>query len=187
MDVCHKEEYFFDLLKALRKRPGMYLPHVSVDSLNSFLVGYTCCNMHDGIGDFLASKVSFYDWIAMKESTILSPSMGWVEVLKKTGVSDEEEFKRFFLYLDEYLVREACVLNEYQPTSVDRNNCAARFGYEVVVPAKVQIVSYDKSVNGVFIRRFDSTALLVDSELHQRDLKEAYEYLNNTFMLNVPY
>ncbi|MBL4828266.1 MAG: hypothetical protein JKY66_11250 [Spongiibacteraceae bacterium] len=189
MDVSHRESrsYFLSLLKQLRKRPGMYIYPVTISSLRNFLAGYTCCNLFgDREGDFLDINLSFYDWIAMKESTRLTPEAGWVEVLQRNSSSEEDAFERFFQYLDEYLVREPKVLFEYSVSEKDRSNCSVKFSEEVILPDRLQIVSYDKNLDGVFAKYFNDKMEQVESEILLASIDDAYEYLNNTFLLSLP-
>ena len=190
MDVSLKkseDSHFLRVLGTLRKRPGMFIHPVTLESVRNFMSGYNAVALFKDVeGDyFTRTSPTFYDWIAMKESSKLSPALGWVEAIGNHSSSEDEAFKRFFQYLDEFIEREGCILFTYVPTDKDIENCRERFESEVEVPVKLQVVSYDQSVNGVFIRYLDDKDMQVGIEIHQKCLDDVYDYLGNTYMLDL--
>lgn len=102
-----KDHHLIKVLYAVKKRPGMYVSPVNLNGLRNFLCGYSCSKLFldEQSGDVLSiGDPDFYDWMATRESMQLSPSMGWVEMLEEK-YSENEAFDKFFIYLDEYLMR----------------------------------------------------------------------------------
>lgn len=147
----------------------MYIGALSVTRLSAFLDGYrsAVCEFKGSFDD--RSPLSFHDWAAMKLGHYESTS-GWCNMLLETEKGDEEKaFAHFFKLLDEYKSRTAKVIREAVPEAgrpwryriVDTENDER---IEIELPALVQIVTYDDTRNGVFIRYLDKNGELIERE-----------------------
>ncbi len=172
----NQKEHILRVLEAVRKRPGMFIFPVTLTSLRNFICGYNCTNLfkEGSTNYFSSSNPYFYDWIAMKERTRYAPNMGWVEAIMKNASSEQEGFDRFFQYLDEYLARKPVILHEYELTKKNRAYYLKnRDSEDIEVPCKAQIVSYDKNVDGVFVRSFNDEGKQINNERHYLNEKAA--------------
>ncbi len=173
----NQNEHILRVLEAVRKRPGMFIFPVTLSSLRNFMSGYLAANlfMEKKRKDYFSSSFpSLDDWIAMKERTRNCPSIGWVEAIIKNASSEQEGFDRFFQYLDEYLAREPVILHEYKKKEKNRVCYSKnRNSEDIEVPCKVQIVSYDKNVDGVFVRSFNDEGKQINNERHYLNEKAA--------------
>lgn len=96
-----------ELSIVLRRRPGMYILPVTLESLRNFFSGYFS---YDALGKgkehynfFDCYTPSFGDWVANKEGGRNAPGSGWVECILKNVKSEDEGIDRFFSYFDEYI------------------------------------------------------------------------------------
>jgi hypothetical protein len=75
------DESVYELLEAIRLRPGMYIGEPSISRLHSFLTGYTCglgrvgFALRDG-----ADFQRFHDWVALRLGFAGSTS-GWANMI----------------------------------------------------------------------------------------------------------
>lgn len=160
----------------------MYFRTKSLLSLSDFINGYCSCEYKDeGIKNYFDIEMpSFYDWIHMKEGTISHPALGWVESLQRGSSSDEEAFNKFFEYLDGFLVREPIIIHTEELTKKTRDNYQQQaFMDKSVEPVRVEIVSYDESVDGVFLRFFDKGNLQINEERHSGNKEYAMDYIES--------
>jgi hypothetical protein len=96
------DESIYDVLDAIRKRPGMYIAEPSINRLHAFLVGYTAGLGRvrfalRGEGDFHR----FHDWVAGRLGFGSSTS-GWCNMIRSKSVSEADAFDRFYALLDEF-------------------------------------------------------------------------------------
>lgn len=173
--------HFIKFLYLIKVRPGMYFRTVSVSNLRYVMYGYSVCETNYEMSSFFETeKPSFYDWIHMKEGTISHPALGWVESLEKTSSSDEEAFNKFFRYLDDFLIRQPTIIHTQKLTKNAQDNYQEQaFMDKNVEPIRVEIVSYDKNVDGVFLRFFDKNNLQINEERHCKNKEYAIDYLES--------
>jgi hypothetical protein len=96
------DESIYDILNAIRKRPGLYIAEPSINRLYAFLVGYTGGLGRVGFGlrdeeDFHR----FHDWIARRLGFGGSTS-GWCNMIRDKSTSEKDAFEQFFVLLDEF-------------------------------------------------------------------------------------
>lgn len=160
----------------------MYFHSKSLLSLSDFISGYCACECkYEDIKNYFDIEMpSFYDWIHMKEGTISNPALGWVRTLQRGSSSDEEAFNKFFEYLDDFLVREPIIIHTEELTKNARDNYQQQaFMDKDVEPVRVEIVSYDKNVDGVFLRFFDNDNLQINEERHSGNKEYAIDYIES--------
>ncbi|MES9854781.1 MAG: hypothetical protein ABW170_23475 [Candidatus Thiodiazotropha sp. L084R] len=95
------------LAAILRKRPGMYVFPVTLQSVRNFFSGYfsySAFGEDDEYYNFFdCYKPPFGDWVANKEGGRNAPGTGWVECIMENAKSEDEAIDRFFRYFDEYI------------------------------------------------------------------------------------
>lgn len=98
------DRQFFRIMMLVKKRPGMYLYPISIDSLRNFISGYTASLLGFDIekSRYFGFKDSFFDWMVSKLGGKISPSASWVTILKDGVCDDNDAFFRFFEYLEEF-------------------------------------------------------------------------------------
>lgn len=100
--LAELDESIYDVLGAIRKRPGMYIVEPSIYRLQSFLVGFDVGLGRVGFGlrdgkDFHR----FHDWVARRLGYSGSTS-GWANMIREKCRSDEDAFAQFYVLLDEF-------------------------------------------------------------------------------------
>ena len=93
----------YDLFKEVRKRPGMFLGHVSIKNLYMFLQGYFFARRDLQISD-TKQEIEFYgfqEWIQEKYDTTKCHS--WASIISLNSEDDKAAFWKFFDLLEEYL------------------------------------------------------------------------------------
>jgi hypothetical protein len=96
------DESIYDMIDAIRKRPGLYIGTRSIIRLHAFLGGYAA-----GMGRvrFTARDVEhfqkFHDWVAYRLGVGESTS-GWCNMILDKSANDADAFDRFFVLLDEF-------------------------------------------------------------------------------------
>ena len=96
------DESIYDVLKAIRRRPGMYIVEPSIYRLQAFLSGYTAGLLRAGF--VLPDEGSlglFQDWLISRLGFTSSTS-GWANMIREKSLSDKDAFERFFILLDEF-------------------------------------------------------------------------------------
>lgn len=93
-----------DLLREIRKRPGMYLGVESITRLDAFLGGYVYANFENG-------KIKRDDWIHGFQTFVDARyknklTIGWCDVILRREKDEAKAFRRFFQLLDEYLAND---------------------------------------------------------------------------------
>lgn len=177
MAAFHKnDDHSYKVLMAVKKRPGMYIYPVSLESLGNFIAGYAAINLFSRVlnSALFSEFPSFYDWIAMKESTLLSPSKGWIKVISKNSASEEEAFEKFFNYFEQYVEREPFILHHFD-VFIDRSRQEPLLDFDHA--AKAEIISYDKDILFVFTRFFDIRGNQIGEERLFKSFESAMEYL----------
>jgi len=107
------DKHFFKILKAIKKRPGMYIYPINLSSLRNFISGYNCSKslFEDTVCVLSRMSPSFNEWLANKEKKmIFSTGNGWVEIIEFNSKTDQEAFEKFFDYLEEYLAENGIKL-----------------------------------------------------------------------------
>jgi hypothetical protein len=98
-----------ELLRAIRKRPGMYLgdlagKHFSIWHLTSFIIGFQSGSRGRGLpeeGDLILD--AFTSWVCTRFQ-VPDSGMSWTgHIWHQCGKDDEAAFHKFFELLDEYL------------------------------------------------------------------------------------
>ena len=96
------DESIYDLLDAIRKRPGLFVVEPSIFRLQSFITGHDAglgrvgFALRDGLDFF-----RFHDWVARRLGYSSSTS-GWANMIRDKSASDADAFQRFFVLLDEF-------------------------------------------------------------------------------------
>jgi hypothetical protein len=96
------DESIYDVLDAIRKKPGMYIGEPSLQRLHDFLGGYSA-----GLGRVRFSLKDtadfhrFHDWVAQRLGFYESTS-GWCNMIRDKSTSEADALQKFFLLLDEF-------------------------------------------------------------------------------------
>lgn len=94
MSDLERYDEIIDLLRKIKRRPGLYLGEPSLTKLKFFLDGYVlgarCESFSSG----------FNEWIAKKYNIL--KSYGWHDIILMESASEEEAFDNFFTLLNEY-------------------------------------------------------------------------------------
>jgi hypothetical protein len=96
------DESIYDLLDAIRKKPGLFVVEPSIFRLQSFITGHAAglgrvgYSMRDA-ADFFR----FHDWVARRLGYFESTS-GWANMIRDKSASDAEAFRQFYILLDEF-------------------------------------------------------------------------------------
>jgi len=96
------DESIYDMLDAIRKKPGLYVATPSINRLAAFLGGYT--GGLGRVGFALRDEADFYrfhGWVARRLGFGESTS-GWCNMIRDRSTSEEDAFYRFFALLDEF-------------------------------------------------------------------------------------
>ena len=93
----------YDLLKEIKKRPGMFLGHVSIKNFYMFLQGYYFARRDLQIPNTKQELEfnGFQDWIQEKYDTTTCHS--WASIILLNSEDDRTAFWKFFDLLNEYL------------------------------------------------------------------------------------
>jgi hypothetical protein len=97
-----------ELLRAVGKRPGLYIGGLSPNSFSiwhlwSFLSGYQCGGRHHPVldGDDILDGLTF--WVCTRFG-VPDGSMNWAcHLWRQSGENDEAAFRLFFELLEEYV------------------------------------------------------------------------------------
>ena len=96
------DESIYDMLDAIRKKPGLYIATPSINRLHAFIVGYTA-----GLGRVRFTVRDgehfhrFHDWVAHRLGFGESTS-GWCNMIRDKSTDEPDAFHRFFVLLDEF-------------------------------------------------------------------------------------
>ena len=96
------DESIYDMLEAIRKKPGMCIGEPSIARLDSFICGYGAGLGRSGFA--LRDTRNFHrfnDWIARRLNFADSTS-GWSRMIRHKSRSDADAFEQFFVLLDEF-------------------------------------------------------------------------------------
>lgn len=100
---------FIEKLKAVAKRPGMYLGEVTLGEAVHFVSGM------DFMNDCFMLLPAFEQWICKKKLNIKSSAIGWEKVvqiyIEQQEIAPEKQVKAFFELLFEFL-EDQSLLNE---------------------------------------------------------------------------
>jgi hypothetical protein len=91
----HTYRSVYEVLDSLRRRPGVFLPHASLDTLLAFLGGLSFSSLEPGdppFWDFSLWITGFVDGIAL--------TMPWAWLIERHG--NERALTLYFEYLEEY-------------------------------------------------------------------------------------
>jgi hypothetical protein len=96
------DESIYDVLEAIRQRPGIYIVEPSIYRLQSFLTGYSAglgrvgFVLRDG-----ASFHRFHDWVARRLG-FAGSAAGWCNMIREKSATEADAFQMFFVLLDEF-------------------------------------------------------------------------------------
>ena len=94
---------FYQLLKEIEQRPGVYLGKPSLLRLKHYIQGYSICLAKHGLGEEENFAFGFYPFVKQKYDALESQS--WYGIIKNQCEGDEEKaFYKFFELFDEYLI-----------------------------------------------------------------------------------
>ncbi len=170
-------EDFYELLDAIRLRPGLYVSPKSVTALYNFIGGYLTASGHEIGHSTQPPYREFNNWVAMKLGLYESTS-GWRNMLLKDENADEEKaFDRFFVLFDEFEQRQAKVLLWVKlplPTTpkVWRIQIDGERRTEIQPPSLVQIIKYTDD-KGAFTRYVDEVNEIIEED-YAADLDTAF-------------
>ena len=96
------DESIYDMLDAIRKKPGLFVVKPSIFRLQSFITGHAAGLGRVGFAlrddlDFFR----FHDWVARRLGYFESTS-GWANMIRDKSASDEDAFRQFYVLLDEF-------------------------------------------------------------------------------------
>jgi hypothetical protein len=103
----------FEILEAIRQRPGLYLGSGSVTTLRHFLVGYKFARQEMNIRhteDELDFYHEFQPWLQQKFQ--LRTTNSWDKILLFIFINEDESFQQFFTLLEEFRLREKHVSSD---------------------------------------------------------------------------
>lgn len=130
-----KGETIYELLEHIRRRPGMYLQGVSLESLRNFLAGYSV-----GVRRDFAPGELHLDMPG-------AASHGWFGAIHLEEPDGLKAFERFFTYLDDYRARRLAAAIEIQLTAAQRRRYVEN-DWEVTLATRRDLealgVSYEK-------------------------------------------
>jgi hypothetical protein len=90
-----------ELLKEIRRKPGLYLSRPSVRDLANIIEGYQIA-LHDcGVSIDDKFSLDFQPWIQRKFSVDLTQR--WDKIIESASENEPEAMKRFWELLDEFL------------------------------------------------------------------------------------
>ena len=93
----------YKLFEQIKKRPGMFLGHVSIRNFNMFIGGYSCARMSLKLAptEQELEFAGFQDWIQEKYNVTACHS--WAGIILLNSEDDKAAFWKFFDLLEEYL------------------------------------------------------------------------------------
>jgi hypothetical protein len=96
------QEYLYDLLKKVRKRPGMYLGRESITRLRMLLMGYSMARADLGIGLTQQERefAGFQNWIMHQYK--ISSTRGWDDIILSQSQDESSALNLFFKLFDEF-------------------------------------------------------------------------------------
>ena len=105
LNLCHFDIYN-ELLRSIKKRPGMYLGTSSITRLDMLLRGYNLARREAGIAPTEQEKEfeGFQSWIQEKYDIKLGQS--WAKIILFYSVDEYEALEKFFELFEEYLDRD---------------------------------------------------------------------------------
>jgi len=95
-------EFLEDLLKEIKKRPGMFLGKKSLLSLHSFLAGYMMARLDMGLSTTKQEQKfnDFAEWIPIKFND--NSTRSWAGIILLNSEDESQAFDRFFELLEEF-------------------------------------------------------------------------------------
>lgn len=93
----------YELFELIKKRPGLYIGHVSIKNFYAFLGGYFFARMDLDI-PHTEQALEFYgfqDWIQEKYN--ITGCYSWADIILLNSEDDKAAFCKFFDLLEEYL------------------------------------------------------------------------------------
>ncbi|WP_017303312.1 hypothetical protein [Spirulina subsalsa] len=96
------EEYLYDLLERIKKRPGMYLGRVSLIRLKMLLLGYSMSREELGLELTQQEKQfsQFQNWIQEKYN--VNSSEGWENIILSQVNDERLAFELFFELFEQF-------------------------------------------------------------------------------------
>lgn len=96
------QEYLYDLLTRIKKRPGMYLGKVSLTRLKILLMGYSMSRGELGLQLTQEEKqfAQFQQWIQRKYQ--INSSQGWETIILSQVEDEKLAFDLFFELFEEF-------------------------------------------------------------------------------------
>lgn len=98
-------DYYNDLLKGIKKRPGMYLGTASITRLEMLLRGCSLARREVGIPPTKAEREfeGFQSWIQEKYG--IKSGQSWSKIILFYSIDEQEALGKFFELFEEYLNR----------------------------------------------------------------------------------
>lgn len=93
-----------ELLKNMKKRPGMYVLEINLEYIYTYLSGFLFSRLNLNKADYIdiAFKEQFREWIKewiknnIKEDFVFPSGWGYVSIICKVWKDEEERVNRFF-------------------------------------------------------------------------------------------
>ncbi len=105
---------YYDLLKQIQKKPGLYIGSPSISGLYMFLIGYQFARRQLSVPLSTQERKfrEFQPWLQEKFGTATSQS--WSQLILFHAVDERDAFERFFALLDEFLRCKRALLDTNQ-------------------------------------------------------------------------
>jgi hypothetical protein len=94
---------FYELLRAIQSKPGLYLGKPSLTALYTFLAGYRFARRQLGVppSEGEVHFQGFQPWVQNRFG--ITSSQSWADIILFYSTDEREGFERFFTLLEEFL------------------------------------------------------------------------------------
>ena len=116
-----KNEYLYDLLERIKKRPGMYLGKPSITRLNMLLTGYSMARIELDLPPTKQEEEfgGFQDWI--EERYKITSTHGWDSIILFYSADERDALSNFFQLFEQFCNGESA---SRSPSSSENTNDA---------------------------------------------------------------